>query len=145
MKLVLDTNIVISALISPNGVISNLIFKNYRRVKFFAPLFILQEIYEKQNKILKITGYTDQEFIDLLMIISKRISFIDTKLLDLKVREIAFETVKDIDPKDYEFVAVSIQTGFLLWTGDKKLKRGLKNKGFDQVIDTQELARKLKL
>lgn len=53
----------------------------------------------------------------------------------------AFELIHDIDLKDLLFVALAIQYNCKLWTGDKKLIKGLRNKGFDQVIDTSELRR----
>jgi len=37
---------------------------------------------------------------------------------------------KDIDESDTPFVALTIELKALLWTGDKKLKEGLKKKGF---------------
>jgi predicted nucleic acid-binding protein len=53
--------------------------------------------------------------------------------------------VKDIDKKDLLFVALSIQTGFMLWTGDKKLMEGLKKKGFDLTIGTKQLLKQIKI
>jgi predicted nucleic acid-binding protein len=53
--------------------------------------------------------------------------------------------VKEIDKKDLLFIALSIQTGFKLWTGDKKLMEGLKKKGFDLTIDTKQLLQQIKI
>lgn len=53
--------------------------------------------------------------------------------------------VKDIAKKDLLFIALSIQTGFNLWTGDKKLMEGLKKKGFDFTIDTKQLLKQIKI
>jgi predicted nucleic acid-binding protein len=57
----------------------------------------------------------------------------------------AYDLVKDIGKKDLLFIALSIQTGFKLWTGDKKLMEGLKKKGFDLTIDTKQLLQQIKI
>lgn len=46
---------------------------------------------------------------------------------------------KEVDSKDISFVALSLQTEALLWTGDKKLSAHLKAKGFGRVVDTNIL------
>jgi len=47
----------------------------------------------------------------------------------------------DIDPDDISFVALSIFLDAYLWTGDKSLYNGLKNKGYNSVLSTFELGR----
>jgi hypothetical protein len=37
------------------------------------------------------------------------------------------------------FVALSLQTGFTLWSGDLKLIIGLKNQGFNNIILTKDI------
>lgn len=51
----------------------------------------------------------------------------------------AFELVKDVDEKDIHYVAFSKQFDRRIWSGDKQLIRGLKRKGFDDFITTEEL------
>ena len=47
--------------------------------------------------------------------------------------------MKDIDPKDMLFVALTLEVEGLLWTGDAKLRTGLKNKGFDFFYDASSV------
>ncbi len=49
------------------------------------------------------------------------------------------DLVKDIDPDDIVFVALSLYLEAYLWTGDKVLYKGLKAKGFNRVINTQDI------
>ncbi len=49
--------------------------------------------------------------------------------------------MKDIDQFDSPFVALTIELGGTLWTGDKKLKKGLGQAGFQEVIETQNLVK----
>ena len=69
-------------------------------------------------------------------------SFIDDDLISIKYQKEAYGLVKDIDKKDLLFVALSIQTGYTIWTGDLKLHKGLTGKGFDKIITTNELVKK---
>ena len=43
---------------------------------------------------------------------------------------------------DLDFVALTDYLKGVLWTGDKGLYDGLKNKGFKKVVNTQDLLRK---
>jgi len=41
---------------------------------------------------------------------------------------------RDIDINDAPFVALALELEAVLWTGDKTLKNGLKDKGFDRFF-----------
>ena len=51
----------------------------------------------------------------------------------------AERTVKDIDIDDLDFVALTNFIKGYLWTGDKPLYNGLKEKNFKKVLNTNEL------
>ena len=139
MNLVLDTNIVISGLITPNGTISKLILKDLRKCKLVSPFYLFDEILSKFEKLKKLTNLKDHELKELMYHFVKRIDFIDDDLIYDEYQQQAYQLVKDVDKKDLLFVALSLQTGFTLWTGDKKLVRGLTKKGFSDLITTPEL------
>lgn len=119
MNLVLDSNIVISGLITPNGTISKLIINNLAHSKLICPQFLFDELISKFDKIKKITNLNDDQLKELLFRFIKRIDFIENELIDIRFQKEAFELVKDIDKKDLLFIALSLKTGFKLWTGDK--------------------------
>jgi len=50
-----------------------------------------------------------------------------------------FELTSGIDEKDTPFVATAISIGGVVWTGDKKLVKGLREKGFYQIFSSIEL------
>lgn len=52
---------------------------------------------------------------------------------------LAENLAKDIDDKDIPYVAFSLFYKCDIWSGDKVLSRGLKNKGFKSIISTKEL------
>jgi predicted nucleic acid-binding protein len=144
MKLIIDSNIVISTIISPDGVIANIIFNKLKGCDLLAPNYLFHEALEKQDKISKIAGYSTDEFLDLLHLITKRIDFIDETLITEKALRQAYDLTIDIDPKDTYYVALAIQSNTNIWTGDKKLIKGLRTKGFKYIIDTSELLEKIK-
>ena len=45
----------------------------------------------------------------------------------------------DIDPKDTAYVALSMELDIPLWSNDKKLIRGLRNKGYEKIVTTEEI------
>jgi predicted nucleic acid-binding protein len=144
MNLVVDTNILISALITPDGTISRLLLRDLKDSQLVSPHFLFDEIISKYEKILKLTKLTDEGLKELFYVLIKRIDFIDNDLISHENQIKAYEIVKSIDKKDLLFVALSIQTGFTLWSGDLKLVNGLKTIGFDNVLETRELIVRLK-
>ena len=46
----------------------------------------------------------------------------------------AYNLCFDVDIKDVYFVALAIELNGVLWTGDTKLKEGLRKKGFDRFL-----------
>lgn len=139
MGLVVDSNIIISGLITPNGTISKLILKDLSGAKLVCPGFLFNEVISKFEKIKKITKLNEDQVKELVYRLVKRIDFIDNELIDFEYQRQAYELVKEIDKKDLLFVALALQTGFELWTGDKKLQKGLRKLGFKSVIDTKDL------
>ncbi|MBV6641584.1 MAG: hypothetical protein KI791_12735 [Cyclobacteriaceae bacterium] len=140
MKIVVDSNIVFSALLNADSSIARLFFYPQKPVDFFTCDFLKEEIELHSEKLKKISGLTDR---DLNLSKSKlfdRIRFIDYKLINDQSWEKAETLVADIDPDDVSFVALALDfSNSYLWTGDKKLRAGLKQRGFKQIINTREL------
>jgi predicted nucleic acid-binding protein len=55
--------------------------------------------------------------------------------------EKSMELVKDIDEFDAPFIALSLELKSPLWTGDKKLINGLKQKEFDLILGTDIISK----
>ena len=144
MNLVVDTNIVISALITPEGTISRLLFQDLAGSQLISPHFLFDEIISKYDKIQSITKLSDEDLKELFYLLIKNIDFIDNDLISNENQKKAFTLVSDIDKKDLLFVALSIQTGFSLWSGDLKLIKGLKARGFTSVLETKEIVERIK-
>lgn len=141
MILVTDSNIIYSALINPNGVIAK-IFKDKADIQFIAPDYLFQEVKNHWDKIVMASSLTEKELKAEFDFYKKRIK-IYAKGVSRKAFNKAYEIVKDIDENDMLFVALHLQTGHKLWTGDKELIKGVTAKGYDIFITTEELKKKL--
>jgi predicted nucleic acid-binding protein len=53
--------------------------------------------------------------------------------------------VRDIDPDDVTFVALTNYMDEILWTGDTKLYNGLKKLGYKKVVNFNDLQKRYKM
>ena len=139
MKLIIDSNIVFSALLNSNSKIGELILQGGNYFEFFTIYQLEDEILNHKDKVLKHSKISEQQFNIRFNLLIKNINFIVLERIETNYLLEAFKLVKDIDENDAIFVALSMKFGFKLWTGDKKLINGLRKKGFNQIIETQEL------
>jgi predicted nucleic acid-binding protein len=126
--IIIDTNLIFSSLLSPASHIREILLDD--TFTFYAPNYIIAEIFKHQKKMLKYTKLNDVEFFKYFNGIIENIKFIPLDFISIQSRQIAYDLCYDIDPKDIPFVALSIELKAPLWTGDGKLKRGLTAKGF---------------
>lgn len=139
MKVVIDTNIIFSGLLNPNGKIADLLINSSNTFEFYSPTFILDELDTHQDKLLKISHLTEKDLKFLKRILLSNVTLIDVYNIPLKIRQIAFDITKEIDEKDTPFVALSIELNCGLWTGDKKLITGLRKNGIEMTFDTEAI------
>lgn len=143
VNIVVDTNIVFSALLNSSGTIGTLLLGSSPHVQFYTCEYLRTEIFKHREKIKKITKATDEELSDMEVIIMKKITFINEALIPEKTMLKAIDLVEDIDANDVAFVALAKHLNAKLWTGDKKLIEGLKDKKYRNVITTASLLIKI--
>lgn len=144
MKVVVDTNIIFSAILNSHNWIGQIILHSGKSLKFYSPKYLQFEIQNHFSKIQKITKLSDSEIHELIQILYTKIYFIDDELIPKEALLRADLLTKDVDYDDVMFVALSLHLGCKLWTGDKVLVTRLKQKGFKRFISTQELKERLK-
>lgn len=142
MNVVVDTNVIFSALLNPRGKISDLLFNSEESFSFFAPSFILEELEKHHLKLVSISKLSVAELDFLKRTILSKVILIDLEGIGRSSWEKALALVKEIDEFDAPFVALGIEMGAYLWTGDKKLKLGLEKLGQKWVLDTDQLLEK---
>lgn len=139
MKLIVDTNIIFSAIISDKGKIGDLLLNTNHKLDLYSPLFLLDELGYHSAKILSLTEYSKQEYEQIKSIVTANIGFIDTTTITDADWESAKQLLIDIDVNDVPFLALSISLDAVLWTGDKKLIKGLQRKGYKYCVSTEIL------
>jgi predicted nucleic acid-binding protein len=143
MRLVVDTNIVFSGLLNPNGRLGEVLFEFQGQLEFFAPAYLHSELARYQEKLLNASKLNAEQLAEATALLLERIVFVSEELISSNSWEKAFDLTKDVDENDTPFVALSIELGAKLWTGDKKLTQGLNRKGWDSAITTAEILDRL--
>lgn len=136
MTIVVDTNIVFSALLNADGSISSILLNSFGKIRFVAPSFMVDELDRYDQKIRAYSKHSHKEIGMLKRILLHHIELIDMEQVADGTWKRAFELTKHVDEFDTPFVALALELNALLWTGDKKLVRGLKRSGFDKAIST---------
>ena len=144
MKLVIDTNILISTLMKSDGIVGSILLRDLHDVEKLSCYYLYVEIFSKKDKILKISKLDEKDLLDLLYIVIRQVNFINENQISDENWHKAKDLTDDIDIKDISFVALALETDAYLWTGDKPLYEGLKAKGFEKVLNTAELVSLIK-
>jgi len=132
VKVVVDSNIIFSALLSKCSPIRDSLF--LREHKYYAPNFFFSEIFKYKEKILKCSKLDEAELYELLMRLLDGIQFVKSSIISAENRKYAYDLCEDIDEKDVPFIALAIELDAYVWTGDKKLIKGLQRKGFSRFL-----------
>ena len=139
MILVVDTNIVFSGILNPEGSISDLLLNSSNSFDFFAPTVIIQELEKHHKKLLEISGYSEKDLNFLKRILLKKIEIIDLESIEPSTWDKAIELVKDVDEFDAPFIALSMELDSPLWTGDRNLIKGMAKKGIEWILTTANI------
>ncbi|MCF8360435.1 MAG: nucleotide-binding protein [Prolixibacteraceae bacterium] len=131
-SVVVDTNLIFSALIPKASKIREILFES--NMTFFAPNFLITEIYKHKEKLIKNSKLDESEFYLYFNGIIEKIQFVPIDFISIESRQKAYELCNDIDIKDTPFIALTIDLNLPIWTGDKKLKDGLRTKGFNDFF-----------
>ena len=132
-SVVVDTNLIFSALIPKASKIREVLYES--KLTFFAPNFLITEIYKHKDKLINNSKLNEPEFYLYFNGIIEKIQFLPIEFISIESRQKAYDLCKDIDVKDTPFVALSIDLNLPIWTGDKKLKDGLRSKGFNRFYN----------
>jgi predicted nucleic acid-binding protein len=142
MIVIADSNIFISAIYTPNGVIAKILSAK-SKIQFFVPDYVAFELKAHLPEIAKKLGKSNREVKILMEKYIADVKMINSDSIPRNISEKAIEIVRDIDIDDFPFVALHLYTKHKLWTGDTVLIKGLKEKGFDICITTSELKNSL--
>ena len=139
LKLIVDANIVFSAILNTNSKIADLLINSHQHITFIAPDFLRSEIYSNHSKLCKISGLTKAQIIESEFQVYKYINFISEAQIKPSAWRSAYKLTHDVDPKDTPYVAFAKHFRCKIWSGDKSLMKGLSKKGFSDFVTTNEL------
>jgi len=131
---VVDTNILFSALLGKNKRFRDVILTE-SDIVFYSCKFVVVELFKHKEKIRKYSVFEEDEILEVLYKLLKRINLFDEDIVTDESLQKAFDLCKGIDEKDIPFVAITIDLNGLLWTVDKILKDGLSSKGFESFFE----------
>jgi len=139
MRIVIDTNIVFSAILNTNNKIALILLKPRSKNHFYSTEQLLNEIEEHKNKIKQLSDYSDDELNKIIKLIVGKIRFINIHLIPKESFKHAVTLTHNVDIDDTEFIALTEHIKGKFWSGDKELQKGLKKKGWNKFISTDEL------
>lgn len=139
MRIVVDTNIVFSAILNTNSKIARIILQPKSTLNLYSTDQLQYELAEHWNKLKTLSKYSEIELHKVSTLITSRIKFISVEFIPLKLLLKTEVLTRDIDIDDTEFVALTEHIRGKLWTGDKTLAKGLVRKKWDKLISTEEL------
>ncbi len=133
-KIVIDTNILFSALHSP-GKKTFKVLTGSPSCQFFCPNFLIAEIWEHKQELVDKAKVDEPLVTQYLLGVLPYVHFFNESLISVKNFFEAFHLVKDVDEDDIAFVALALELEARLWTRDTELKEGLLRKGFDRFFE----------
>lgn len=142
MRIIVDTNVIFSAILNTNGKLSRIILQPKSRINFYTTNLLYEELDRHKNKLISLSNYSENEFQRAFTIITQRIKIINFDLIPKKDFETAIELVSNIDINDVEFVALTEHVKGKLWTSDNVLIKGLAKKSWNKIITTKDLYQK---
>jgi predicted nucleic acid-binding protein len=130
---VVDTNVVFKALRLKYSSIREVL--SQEDIFFYAPKFLIVEVFKHKEKILKNNQQLEDEFYEYLNILLNRITFINEDFVSIGNYLEAYRLCKEINEKDVPFVALTIELDCELWTFDKPITKGLTALGFTKFFE----------
>jgi len=137
MRLVLDTNILIAALIKKSGTREILI---HPIMEYLVSEFAFQEVEEHKQEILRKSGLTTEEFDMLFEQLKDKLSFIPDE--EIQFKDKAQAIMRPIDIKDSIFIAIALSTmNDGIWSEDKHFEK----QNIVRVWKTRDLIKHLRI
>jgi predicted nucleic acid-binding protein len=107
MEILIDSNLIYSALLK-NGRIARLILNHPNSITFFAPGYLLEEINSHCDKIILLSGLSENELKTSLDELMNNIVLLNDALMEDEIFNEAEKICENIDVKDSIFVAYSL-------------------------------------
>ncbi len=132
-KIVVDTNILFSALLKDESFFTKAIADSEH--SFFICESTIVELFKHKERIVQLSGLSEAAVVRLFYTLLRQVTIVKEELVAKELREEAYQLCAEVDVDDTPHVALTLHLNGLLWTGDRKLKRGLRQRGFEQFFE----------
>lgn len=132
-KVVVDTNILFSALLRFPNTYANVIFEE--DLAFYTPHFVIVELFKHKERIIQRSNLSETDILEILYRLIKNIHLVSEENISNISWKSAYQLTHDVDIKDTPFVALAIELEAELWSSDKKLKNHLIKNGFQHFFE----------
>jgi predicted nucleic acid-binding protein len=119
VKVIVDANIVFSAILNTNGKIGYLLLNSTSLIEYVAPEYMIYEVKKYFSKIERITNKPTEDIEMIYASIVKNVQLISEYGIPFQHWIAAEEIVSDIDSKDTPYVAFADFMGVKIWTAKK--------------------------
>lgn len=138
-RIIVDSNIVFSALLNTDSRIGQILLRGGGLYHFFAPEYLKTEILLHKAKIMSLGKLDMGNFIEIYELILRNITVLSFSIDPIEVYKKAEALCHEIDVNDTVFIALSEYIDGRLWTGDKKLLKGLASKDYRRLVSTEDM------
>lgn len=108
MKIVVDTNIIFSAMLNPAATIGQILIYGQSQFEFFAPNLVRSEIRRHQDKIMALAEEMDENaFYDIRDELFSCLNFISEEQIPYDYWHEALSIVRETDMDDIAFVVLA--------------------------------------
>lgn len=120
MKCIIDTNILISALIKDSSTRKIICTKNW---EFYYPEVSFHEVRKYKDLVLKKSGMNNKDYQEMIDKLLTKIILVPDENILPHIKESKKELI-EIDPDDVVFLACGLaETDSIIWSDDKHLKQ----------------------
>lgn len=137
--LVVDTNIIVNALISANSRAATFLLEPPASVRLVSCHFLQVELFKHKERIQALSGLSNEALLELLYELMSHIEFVNEAYIPFSCWQRANQLLAGIDPNDVPFLALAIHLKAQLWTGDRRMTDGLLARGYTELITTSQL------
>lgn len=129
---VVDTNIIFSALLRQDSrFTATLLRANYR---FYVCESVLVELFKHKEKIVRLSRLADDDLVRLYHLLLTHLHLFKEDLIAAEHWRAAHRLCRDVDEADTPHVALALELDAPLWTGDARLRNGLRAGGFTRFF-----------
>ena len=139
MKILVDSNIVFSAIHNTQGQTGQSIIDSSKYFEYYPLGLLKEEIVNHKSKNIQLTKFTEVQFPEVYQLILSKILFVDDIIISDDDLLKAPGLVIEVDESDTLFVALNNYLYAKLWTGDEKLVKGFSQKNDKNTISSNKL------